>query len=208
MGENIQREWDEEPLAVELWEALQARKIDRDNGIAMLTKLAGRGSALAMMYLGQAYVSNDDRDEAALGEEWLVRSAEDGSIEGRLQLAHHYERQGAWEKAQLELEILARQGYSPAMHYLGRLFYWGDRGYRDVPKSVAYRRGRHAVDTDAQTDIPGTEIRDRRRDCGALVVAEKNPDPSEVCVDLPKQRPVEIVGRSLRQVIGRGIAGV
>lgn len=152
MGENIQREWDEEPLAVELWEALQALKVDRDNGIAMLTKLASRGSALAMMYLGHAYVSNDDRDEAALDEEWLVRSAEDGSIEGRLQLALHYERQGAWEKAQLQLEILARQGYSPAMHYLGRLFYWGDRGYRDVPKSVAYLK--MAIDAGDMPSIP------------------------------------------------------
>jgi hypothetical protein len=82
LGENMQREWDEEPLAVQLWEALQARKIDRDNGIAMLTNLAGRGSTLAMMYLGHAYVKGDDRDQAVQGEDWLRRSAQGGRSKG------------------------------------------------------------------------------------------------------------------------------
>jgi TPR repeat protein len=152
MGENIQREWDEEPLARELWEALQARKKDRCEGAAMLTNLAGRGSALAMMYLGHACAADDDRDQAARGEEWLIRSAEAGSIEGRFQLARHYERQGAWEKARKELEILAAKSYSPAMYFLGRLFYWGDLKNRDASKAVAYLK--LAIDAGDLPSIP------------------------------------------------------
>lgn len=136
LGENMQREWDEEPLRRELWEALQARKQDHGAGIAMLTDLADRGSALAMMYLGHAYVSSGDHDQELQGEEWLIRSAKEGSIEGRFQLAQHYKRQKAWEKAQAELETLAAQGYSPAMYEMGRLLYGGDLGYKAVPEAI------------------------------------------------------------------------
>jgi len=136
LGENIEREWDEEPFGGELWEALQARKEDEGKGTAMLTDLARRGSVLAMMYLGHAYVSSGDRDQMAQGEEWLIQSAEGGSIEGRLQLAQHYQRQKAWDKALAELKILVDGGYSPAMYYMGRLLYKGDLGYKAVPEAV------------------------------------------------------------------------
>lgn len=141
LGENIQREWDKEPFAGELWDALQARKHDRDTGIAMLTELAERGSVLAMMYLGYAQVSGDgDRDQSALGERWLIKSAEGGSIEGRFQLAHHYQRQGNWEKALRELKILTEGGYSPAMYALGLYLYRGELGDRSVPEALNYLR--------------------------------------------------------------------
>lgn len=137
----MQREWAEEPLAVELWEALQVRRKDRQTGTALLTSLADRGSALAMMYLGHAHVKSEDRDQVLQGEEWLARSAAEGSIEGRFQLACHYERQGAWEKIKFELETLAAWGYSPAMYDLGRLIYRGELGYRDVPRAIGYLKG-------------------------------------------------------------------
>lgn len=140
MGENMQREWDNEPLASELWEALQTRKQDRDTGIAKLTYLADRGSALAMMHLGHDYVSSGDHEQAMLGEEWLIKSAKAGSIEGRLQLAHYYERQKAWRKALAELEALAAQGYSPAMYHLARLLYGDELGYKAAPEAVRHLR--------------------------------------------------------------------
>ena len=138
LGENIEREWDNEPLGGELREALQAHNESRGGGTAKLTDLASRGSVLAMMYLGHAYVSSDDPDQIARGEEWLIQSAKGGSIEGRLQLAQHYKRQKTWDKALVELKILADQGYSPAMYYMGRLLYMGDLGYKAVPEAVGY----------------------------------------------------------------------
>ena len=138
MGENIQREWDDEPLRVELWEALQAIKNDRDVGIAQLTGLANRGSALAMMHLGHTLVGSENNDQSKQGEAWLIKSASGRSIEGRLQLAHHYERQQSWGKALAELKILAGEGYSPAMYYLARLLYGGELGYRAVPEAVEH----------------------------------------------------------------------
>ncbi len=140
MGENIHREWDKEPLADELWEALQNRKQDWDSGSARLTYLADRGSALAMMYLGHDYVSSGDREEAMLGEDWLIKSANAGSIEGRLRLSHYYERQKSWGKALAELRALTGQGYSPAMYHLARLLYGGELGYKSVPEAVLHLR--------------------------------------------------------------------
>ncbi len=87
LGENIQREWDAEPLAVELWDELGVVKRDRETGLATLTDLARRGSSLAMMYLGCDHLKGSASGDLALGEEWLMRSADAGSIEGRLQLA-------------------------------------------------------------------------------------------------------------------------
>lgn len=138
MGENIQREWDKEPLAGELWDALQTRKQDWIEGIAKLTYLADGGSALAMMHLGHDYVSSGDDEQAMLGEEWLIKSAKAGSIEGRLQLSHYYERRKNWEKALAELKALAEQAYSPAMYYLARLLNGGELGYKAVPEAVVH----------------------------------------------------------------------
>lgn len=138
MGENIQREWFEEPLGDELWDALEARKLNPGDGSAMLTDLAIRGSALAMMYLGHGYVSSGDPAQMAQGEEWLIQSANGGSIEGRFQLAQHYKRLKAWDRALAELKVLADQGYSPAMYDMGRLLSMGDLGHKSVPEATDY----------------------------------------------------------------------
>jgi len=138
IGENIQREWDEEPFPPELWDALEARKSDRDSGIAMLTDLAERGSRLAMMYLGHAYVKSGDQSETALGEALLARTAERGSIAARFQLAVHHERQGDGQRAVSELKTLAQKGYSPGMYLLGSILYRGKLVQRDVPEAMHY----------------------------------------------------------------------
>lgn len=140
VGENIQREWDEDPFPGELWDGLQALKQDRGAGIAKLTELALRGSTLAMMYLGHAHTSAAARTEleSGLGKAWLIKSAEGGSIEGRYQLADHYVRQGDGDSAVSELKNLAEQGYAPAMYRLGGILYRGELVDRDVPGAVHY----------------------------------------------------------------------
>lgn len=138
LGENIQREWDAEPFAGELWDALEARKSDATTGLAMLTDLASGGSALAMMYLGHIYVTESDPTTLALGEEWLKRSADAGSVEGRLQLAIHYQRQERWADAETELRALSAQRYSPAMYALALSLYHGRAGQRSVPEAIRY----------------------------------------------------------------------
>ena len=138
LGENIQREWNSEPRATELWDALQLLKQDRTAGISLLTDLAEDGSGLAMMYLGHTLALDENDRNISLGEEWLIRSAEHGSTEGRYQLAHHHFQQRNWIKAQVELERLAQTGYSPAMYALGSILYHGNVCNRDLDRSVNY----------------------------------------------------------------------
>ncbi len=138
LGENIQREWDAEPDAGKLWDALQCLRQNQAIGVALLTDLADGGSALAMMHLGHFYVRHDDPSQLLLGEQWLKKSAECGSIEGRLQLAVHYERQKDWANALSEFKDLATLGYSPAMYALGALLYCDDFADRSVTDAIHY----------------------------------------------------------------------
>jgi TPR repeat protein len=139
LGENIQREWDNDPFPGELWDALQLLNEDSVRGRAMLADLGGRGSTLAMMYLGHSLTTTGgDDSNLARGEEWLVRSADGGSIEGRFQLFAHYERQQKGELAVAELRTLAEAGYVPAMYSLGSTFYRGKLVTQDIPLAVKY----------------------------------------------------------------------
>jgi TPR repeat protein len=140
IGENIQREWDEDPDAPELWDALELFKTEPAKALATLTDLAERGSALAMMYLGSAYLSGRDGIETnpVLGQEWLVRSARHDSIEGGFGLACRYDSTGEFGKAEAELKMLAERGYSPAMFLLGYKYYKGSWGQQDMAEALHY----------------------------------------------------------------------
>jgi TPR repeat protein len=138
LGENIQREWNEDPFPLETWDALEAIKLDRNSGIESLTRVAERGSPLAMMYLGHALTKGTGPSDSAQAEAWLKRSTEGGSIEGRYLLAAYYEQQGNNEAAAAELRFLSDQGYGPAMYSLGSSLYRGDFGYKNLPEALEY----------------------------------------------------------------------
>lgn len=137
-GESFEREWSEDPLAIELWDALDTVEKDRKLGLHELLALSERGSALAMMYLGNAYMISKTNEEFIQAVEWLRRSAKAGSIEGRYQLACHYHRSENGEQAAEEYRILAEAGYAPAMYYLGKILYHGNLLERNVQEAVSY----------------------------------------------------------------------
>ncbi|WP_428685234.1 tetratricopeptide repeat protein [Sphingopyxis sp.] len=138
LGENLQREWDQEPQAPDLWEALKLIDEDRASGISKLTELSATGSALAMMYMGEILSREEGESSSDVAERWLLRSAEAGSIEGRFQLATHYERVRAGQRAIEEHKKLAEVGYAPAMYLLGSIFYSGTLVDRDIHKAVKF----------------------------------------------------------------------
>lgn len=140
LGENIQREWDEDPRAPELWDALQLFEGEPTGVLARLTELAEGGSALAMVFLGCAYRTGRRgiAREPALGEQWLARSARAGSIEGRFMLACAYDNDERFGEAEAEMAKLAERGYSPAMFYLGWSHYKGRWGAQDLPQALQW----------------------------------------------------------------------
>lgn len=127
LGENLEREWASDPNANELWLAAGGLDASPSTCRNSLEELAERGSALAMMHLGDALVYGRggfalDLDE---GEKWLLRSAEGGSVEGRFRLANFYVRQKRDREALAHWVTLADWGYSPAIFYLGYCNYYG-----------------------------------------------------------------------------------
>lgn len=138
LGENLQREWDNEPKGVELWDALKLFDTDSDAGIVTLTELADGGSALAMMYLGCKLLNNAVPSQKDESLQWLKAAVENGSVEAGLQLAAYYL---SVKQGQLAVEVyekLAEAGSAPAMYRLGQLYYFWGLVERDVAKSVAY----------------------------------------------------------------------
>lgn len=142
LGENLTREWSEEPRAAELWDALKLIESQSWAGIELLEQFAESGSSLAMMYLGDVYLNArygvcEDRD---LGEYWLRRSADAGSIEGAYELAWHFLNSGKSDAALAEYLRLADLKYSPALFVLGWQYYKGTLVERNVEKALDYFR--------------------------------------------------------------------
>lgn len=132
LGENLQREWDADPLAVELWEALRELETSPQAAVETLRNLAERGSPLAMMHLGDVFVYGREGlpiDKEA-GEYWLALSAKGGSIEGRFRLANFFVREKRGDVALTQWQKLAAVGYTPAIFYLGYCYYKGHLGLR------------------------------------------------------------------------------
>jgi TPR repeat protein len=142
LGENLSREWNADPHAPELWDSLQLIKSEPAAGLQMLSQLAEDGSSLAMMYLGEVYLHGRydiGRDER-LGEYWLRRSAEGGSLEGAFGLAWHLLNSGKSSEAFAEYRRLSELKYSPAQFALGWQYCSGIVVERDLVKALAYFR--------------------------------------------------------------------
>nr|WP_166181108.1 SEL1-like repeat protein [Altererythrobacter segetis] len=142
LGENLSREWDEDPRSPELWDALKLAKSCAEGSPEKLIQLAENGSPLAMMYLGSAYIVgkyglHPDHDT---GEYWLMRSAAAGSIEGAHRLAVHSIKAGNPSKGLAEFRRLADLGYSPALAALALEYDKGRFVDRDVNEALRYYR--------------------------------------------------------------------
>jgi len=134
IGENIQREWDEDPAPDKLWDALRVMDKDPEAAIPLLIDLAANGSSLSMVYLGSAYLSGTLPVDKESGETWLKKSADLGSIEGGYQLARFYEIEKRTEEAREWFASVAERGYSPALYRLGCLHYYAG----DIPEALHY----------------------------------------------------------------------
>ncbi len=139
-GENLQKEWDSEPLASELLKTLDIGKSDPVSAIESMKSLAAKGSSLSMFYLGEYYMYGRygiERDfEAA--EFWLKEAASGGSMEGAYLLARYLQGQGRYEEAEIEYKRLAERGFSNALFVLGLQHYKGGWLEKDIEKSICY----------------------------------------------------------------------
>ncbi|MEO6388811.1 MAG: tetratricopeptide repeat protein [Croceibacterium sp.] len=140
LGENIAREWSEDAQATELRDALQIVATDAPSGLKMLEKLAANGSSLAKVYLGNIHLRGKHGvpEDGELGESWLRRSAEEGSIEGAYGLASCLLCSGRTDAAITKYQRLADLKYSPALFVLGWQYYRGEGVETNLEKSLFY----------------------------------------------------------------------
>lgn len=140
LGENIAREWEQEPHAQELWAAFQLLKFNAVAGLSQFEVLAERGSSLAQMYLGSYRISGKYGvvKNREVGEYWLQCSAESGSIEAAYGLARTLMVARRIDEAKEYYEKIADVGYAPALFALGCLYYNGQFVERDDRRALAY----------------------------------------------------------------------
>lgn len=140
LGENLRKEWDAEPQASDLLNALYIGETDPTAAMELMKEFAAKGSSLSMFYLGEYYMYGryeTERDfEAA--EYWLNEAASRGSMEGAYLLARYFQGKGRYEEAEIEYRQLAERGFSNALFVLGLQHYKGDWLDKDIEKSIGY----------------------------------------------------------------------
>lgn len=136
MGENITSEWERDPYADQVWDALQLIEVDPEKGMSALLDLGAQGSSLALMYAGHRYrdgINNVPRnEETAIG--LLNKSFDLGSIEGGYLLAHLHISNRRYKDGINTYNKLIDMGYSPAMYSLAYYYSFGDPGSKNAEK--------------------------------------------------------------------------
>ena len=136
MGENIDSEWERDPYAAQVWDALHLIKTKSEQGLATLLDLGAKGSPLALMFAGHRY--RDGINNVPKNEETAIRlldkSLDLGSIEGGYLLAHlHISNQRLKDGVDTYNKVIDL-GYSPAMYSLGYYYVFGGPSIRNTEK--------------------------------------------------------------------------
>lgn len=140
MGENLQREWENEPNAEALLDAKELLKIDPKMALKRFESLAKNGSSLSMFYLGGIhnfgrYGVNQDYK---ISKHWRTQAACSGSIEAAWSLGRRYELENDYALAESWYRQASEFGHSPSLFALGLAHYQGDWFDRDIPKAIDY----------------------------------------------------------------------
>jgi hypothetical protein len=144
MGENMTLEWERDPHAGLVWDALQLLKTDPEGGISALLDLGARGSPLALMYAASRYANGTDN--VPKNERMAVKLFQEafdlGSFEAGFHLGHMYMASGSFAEGLETYTRLSDMGYAPAMYRLGYEYGYGDPSIRNVEKGEeSWKRG-------------------------------------------------------------------
>ena len=138
-SENTALEWDMEPFASSIEDAMELRESDPTEFVKILEKLAKNGSVLSMIYLGDVYANGRgvpiDIDR---GLKWYERASERGSIEATHRLARWNWSYDDYDKTMQLLLINSRKGFSPAMYLLGLMYLSDKHTKSDVLLAIKY----------------------------------------------------------------------
>ncbi len=138
MGENLEKEWENELQPSTLLDALDLAKTVPQEAIKELEVLAKDGSALAMFYLGSYYNFGkyDITQDFTLSKYWWKKSKELGSLEASFSLARRFELEGDYRCAINEHQSLVKLNFYPSKYILGLHYYKGDWFEKDIKQSI------------------------------------------------------------------------
>lgn len=129
----------DEPHAYAVWEAVQTLKRNHSQGMEDLKKLAERGSALSMFYLGNEFECGDsisiDMDAC---RHWYQLAASRGSIESCYRLACMDWHAGNFDKAAQGFSQIESRSFAPALYCLGSMHYTGSGFPKNIDKAYKY----------------------------------------------------------------------
>jgi TPR repeat protein len=98
--------------------------------------LAGNGSQMSMLYIGEIYGKglgvSVDLNEA---EKWFLRLASHESVFGYFALGKLYLKQARYIEARDAFEHAVRKCYVPAMQFLARMYLYGSGGPKDLKRA-------------------------------------------------------------------------
>ena len=101
--------------------------------------LAGLGSLSAMVHLGDGFERGkhwpSNTEEA---ERWYRQAADRGLLAGYYYLGRLYLKLGRYDDAFADFRHAAAADYPPALHWLGRMYFFGTGVPKDIQKSRSY----------------------------------------------------------------------
>lgn len=93
---------------------------------------------MSMLYIGHAWQEgNGVSQDLTRAEEWYQRAANAGSVMGLYALGRLYLKQRRFDDAKKAFRLGAARGYAPAMHFLGRMCFFG-WGETDIAKAKIF----------------------------------------------------------------------
>ena len=97
-----------------------------EDAVKLWTSLAERGSPQSMQYLGYCFEEGVGAQKNLLcAEKWFRAAADLGVVRARYSLGRLYLDVKQYVKAKQEFECAASKGFVPAVHFLGRIHYFG-----------------------------------------------------------------------------------
>ena len=132
-----ERHWAAEPDIPALAEARKLKSTSPKSAIRSFELLAEKGSIFSLIHLGQIYSQGlGVKADAKIAEQYYTEADQKGSIYGSYYLSLLYIRQKNMIRARIFLEKCVEQGFAPALHKLGRIYYNGWGVKRDVKRAM------------------------------------------------------------------------
>ena len=131
-----QIDWSKEPDLARVHRAHRLLKTEPARGLIEVWALANNGSVMSMIYMAEACsLGNGTKIDLPEAEKWYRRAANTGSLLAYYSLGRLYFKLQRYDEAREAFSAAAAKDYTPAVHFLGRMYASGKGGEKDLVKA-------------------------------------------------------------------------